>query len=106
MSLGELCLIETTSKAFPETWNKTGSCISKLCSDVSENVAKARLFVYYMHLKRRKEKGKEGGRKKRGGDVTRNGGGLLFIWNDINVQKWFHMQKRGAEACSKKIIPG
>lgn len=52
------------------------------------------------------KKGKDG--RKRG-EKEEEEGGFLLLWNDINVQKWFHMQRlnrRGLGRPSAGPAPG
>ncbi|KAI9523229.1 hypothetical protein NQZ68_029234 [Dissostichus eleginoides] len=54
------------------------------------------------------EEGEDG--RKRGGDFEKKKKkkkrGVLLLRNDINVQKWFHMQSLNRRPRCRKIIPG
>jgi len=69
-----------------------------------ENVAGVKLDVYFAV-----KKGKDW--RERGAIGEGGGGraGVLLLWNDINVQKWFHMQRlnrRGLGRPSAGPAPG
>lgn len=76
----------------------------QLCADGPKNGAGVKLDVYFAF--ETVKKGKEWRKGGRDGSRRR---GVLFLWNDINVQKWFHMQRlnrRGLGRPSTGPAPG
>lgn len=72
----------------------------QLCTDGPENGAGVKLDVYFAFetVRKGKEWGEEEGGETGGGG---GGGGVLLLWNDINVQKWFHMQRLSARGLGR-----
>lgn len=63
----------------------------QLCADGPENGAGVKLVYFAFETVKKRKDWRKMGRDERWRRRRRTG--VLLLWNDINVQKWFHMQR-------------